>query len=235
MGQMGNLTLLYYTANVIKDLCAEKVRARLLAVAGDAPIISVSQKPLDFGHNICVGQIGQSHYNCYKQIYIGAQAVRTQYVACCEDDTLYTEEHFSHRPSADDVFAYNVNMWYIDDHHFWQKQEANDTGMCMCIAPTELLVNTLAPRFEMYPNPPVSNDRHTQRYWQEPGRFDRKFGIPNAKIEYFRTRTPMLVFNHRGSLGGKRGSWAHPRTFIGFFPEWGNARTLRSEFWGTPP
>lgn len=204
------------------------VRHHLLSIKGDLPLISVSQKPLEgFGKNICVGEIGQSYYNCYKQIYLGAQEVETKYVALCEDDTLYSMEHFSHRPSKDH-FAFNRNMWYTEEICYFNKY---DTGMCTCIVERDVLVKTLAPRFIMYPHESMVNERQ-QRYFQEPGRNDKRFGIPNAKVEYFRTKIPILTFNFFAGLGGKKISRAHnPIVKIELEP-WGDCQTLKKSFWG---
>ena len=96
------ITLLYYSAHSLP----EKVEANFRNELTGYPIISVTQKPINLGQNICVGEIGKSHYNCYKQILIGLREVKTEWVACVEDDTLYNLEHFSHRP---DKISYNKN------------------------------------------------------------------------------------------------------------------------------
>jgi hypothetical protein len=226
-----DLTLLYYTASKISDFCGENVRKHLLEVNKNKfPIVSVSQKPLNFGENICVGEIGMSAYNCYKQILTGAMVVKTKYLACCEDDTLYTMEHFSHRPSADDTFAYNINMWFTDDTFFWYKEE---TAMCMCIAPTELLIKTLKARYDKYPNPIPGEDKYVHKHWQEPGKYDWKFGIPNAKFEHFKTKIGIPVFNYRGSLHGKRGCRRGTRILVNPLPGWGDSVSLWNKYWGT--
>ncbi len=94
-----DLTLLLYTANLIPDDVAARLRAYLLEVTeGQYPVVSVSQRPIDFGRNLCVGEIGASKYNAYKQILIGLRAVDTEFVACVDDDVLYVPEHFQQRP-----------------------------------------------------------------------------------------------------------------------------------------
>jgi len=94
---MPDLTLLLATANRLPDETARRIRKNLLDVTqGRYPIVSVSQKPIDFGYNICVGEIGANKYNCYRQLYIGAQAVETKYVAVVDDATLYTPGHFDY-------------------------------------------------------------------------------------------------------------------------------------------
>jgi hypothetical protein len=225
---MHDLTLLYYTANTAWHIMTENVRKHLLSIKGGLPLISVSQKPLDFGKNICVGEIGRSYYNCYKQIYIGAQEVKTKYIALCEDDTLYSMEHFSHRPSRIDTFSFNNNMWYTEETMYWNKF---DHGMCTCIVERDTLVKTLAPRFIMYPYESMVTER-MQRYFQEPGRNDKKFGIPNAKTEIFKTKIPILTFNFFAGLGGKKITKAHVPIVKKDLEPWGDCWTLKKKFWG---
>ena len=95
----GDLTLLLATANLLPDETARRIRLALLYVTGNRyPVVSVSQKPLDFGYNICVGEIGVNKYNAYRQLYIGTLAVKTEYVAVVDDDVLYAPGHFEHYP-----------------------------------------------------------------------------------------------------------------------------------------
>lgn len=215
-----NLSLLYYTANNVPGFLGENVRKHLLETNNNKyPIISVSQKPLDFGTNICVGEIGMSYYNCYKQIYLGALQIKTKYVALCEDDTLYSQEHFSHRPSSNKVFSFNKNMWYAEEVGFWNK---GWVGMCTCIVSTKYLIDTLSPRFIKYPEEPDNSFK----YFQEPGRFDK------AKVEYFKTKIPVLTFNYFDALGGKAGSSTNPPIVTQFLEPWGDAWELKKKFWG---
>jgi hypothetical protein len=221
---MTDLTLLYYTANKIEDYLGENVRKHLLEInANKYPLISVSQKPLDFGQNICVGEIGMSYYNCYKQILEGAKIVKTKYVALCEDDTLYSQEHFSHRPSNDEVFSFNKNMWYAEEIGFWNKGR---TGMCTCIVSTKYLIDTLTPRFIKYPESANLSPKTMLKYFQEPGRFD------GANIEYFKTKIPILTFNYFHALGGKAGSFHSRPTVEQSLVPWGDAWELKKKFWG---
>ena len=76
-----DLTVIYYTANYLNNRFADRVREQLIRAIGQTPLISVSHKPMDFGENICVGDIGRSVYNIYKQVLIGARAAKTKYVA----------------------------------------------------------------------------------------------------------------------------------------------------------
>ena len=75
--------------------------------------MSVSQQPIDFGENVCVGKIGRSWLSLYRQLYAGVLKAKTRYVAVAEHDCVYSKEHFRFRPSRDDTFFYNDNCWLV--------------------------------------------------------------------------------------------------------------------------
>src|SRR3972149_11342769 len=102
------ITVIYYTANVINEHFANNIRAQLLSAIGGLPLISLSKKPLDFGINICEGETERSIINAYKAVLAGALRAKTKYIALAEDDTLYSAEHFNTYFPADDTFAYNL-------------------------------------------------------------------------------------------------------------------------------
>ena len=220
---MNNLTLIYYTSNQVEERFAGNVRQSLLSF--ELPIISVSQKPLDFGRNICVGDIGVSIYNIYKQVLIGAKSADSEYVACCEDDALYNVEHFSHRPKMDS-FSYNLNRWNVNEDLFFHRNRVN---MSMCVAPRELMVETLEKRFEKYPHSLI-REKGELIGFGEPGRSEAKLGLPEVKMEIFNTSIPTLVFNHRPSVGGVR-RLLRKDTVKKELPYWGNANDLWERMW----
>lgn len=226
---MNDLTLLYYSANILPENPAKNVRSYLQDITGGIfPLISVTQKPVNFGHNVCVGEIGRTYYNCYKQILIGLRLVRTKYVAMAEDDTLYSMEHFNYRP-PEGMFGYNGNMWYLEYEMFWRKYEGQH-GMCGCIVETEKLIEYLEPRYVMFPEPPETERK--QRKFQEPGRDDTYFGLPeNAKFEIFNTRTPLVTFNYFAGLGGKARTKAHIPIIKPNLEPWGDCDKLHNTFW----
>ena len=220
---MNDLTILYYTSNIINDIFANNVRNHLLqSSGGEIPIISVSQKPIEFGDNLCVLGLTPSIYNIYVQILMGAKLIKTKYTACCEDDCLYVSQHFEHR--SPDAFAYNVNRWNVDEKgvYFYRHRR----GMCMCIAPTDLLVSTIETRLAKYSDP-TANIPH----FGEPGRWETRLGLPEVKLEEFETKIPCLHFNHRDSQGSKR----QLRTLDIIYGEldyWGSAKELWNRIHG---
>ncbi len=220
---MRDISILYYTANRISDTFATAIRDILLYQAArfGIPIISVSQKPIDFGDNICVGDIGYSTYNVYKQILVGAKKVRTKYLVCCEDDSLYSPEHFQYRP-PEDTFAYDLNRWNVRPNFYYYRKRR--PGMCMCIAPTELMVKTLEIRFEKYPNQ-ESADR-MKMGMAEPGRKEKEWGLPPVKAITFESQgIANLTFRHGLSLSISR-SKVRSDIRQPELPGWGNAKDL---------
>lgn len=104
-------TILYLTDNALGEPLASRVREILVREAAGIPIVSVSQKPVDLGVNICVGTIGRSWLSLYKQLYAGLCAITTRVVGIAEHDCLYTWEHLSWLPPLEDIFYYNQHHW----------------------------------------------------------------------------------------------------------------------------
>ena len=229
---MNDLTLVYYTSNRIDDEVAQKIRDHLLDVTENKyPIVSVSQKPLDFGKNIYVGDVGPSKYNCYGQILIGAREAKTKYVACIEDDVLYTSSHFLHRP-PDGVFSYNSNYWIAADDCYWRAdEEKKRMGMFGCITDTDNLVKNLTTRYTHYPIDPLPR-KSKYLAWGEPGLVDQYFGMKN-RLEYFNSEEALVAFMHGNSLGDYRNKFdkLKPENLIYDLAPYGNIKTLRDKYW----
>lgn len=223
---MNDVTLIYYTANKIAEPFAEKIRGHLRHVSGRGLwIISVSHQPLDFGENIVLQDAVPSFYNLYKQILLGVRAARTKYVACCEDDALYTTEHFSHQP-PDDQVSYNMNKWGLDSTRFYYRRRIN---MSNCIAPTALLLDILERRYAKYPVDFPNDDR--LRALLEPGKYEHFEDFPHVEVQRFETTIPIVTFNHRHNLGGVRRILTRD-VVKEELPYWGNATELRKQFYG---
>lgn len=200
---MKDLTILFYTANHVSDYFMGNVTKQLLKAAGDTQIISISQKPMALGTNICLGDIGRSKYNIYKQILIGAKAATTKYVATAEDDVLYPREHFEYRPTNDDVFAYDMSKWSV---FTWSKpqrfsyREGRRTMTSLVVA-RDALVKTLEERYNKYPDPEKIDSNLYNLYWGEPGRFEDHLGITKLKTESYKAAVPSIIFSTPKALG----------------------------------
>jgi len=110
---MSNKTIVYYTANAEKESFENKVRKNILKVSKGLPIISVSQNPINFGKNICVGELKQNYTNAFYQALVGCEVAKTDYVVMCEDDCLYPEGYFDFQPTdLNTIYDYD-NVWLM--------------------------------------------------------------------------------------------------------------------------
>lgn len=122
---MADTTIIYYTSNREDPLFEERVRANLVKVCGDLPIISVSHQPIDLGTNICVGDVGTSGFNMFRQVQIACQAATTRFVISAEADCLYPPDYFQFVPTRDDICYRDSNLYVMPDHrdYFFYKGE----------------------------------------------------------------------------------------------------------------
>jgi hypothetical protein len=147
-----DLTVVYYTSNREYPRFEEAIKARLLESIGDTPLISVSQKPIDFGQNICVGDIGASEMNIVRQLRTGAKAATTKFVAPVESDCLYPPDFFEYRPESTEGFHYAADSYIIwhGANTFWKKplrEFSSIVGRDYLIRALDLLPGTPARHF----------------------------------------------------------------------------------------
>ena len=108
------LTVIYYTCNREETAFESTIQKSLLDVIGNTPLISVSQKPIDFGKNICVGDIGTSDMNIFRQLLIGCEVATTPLVATAEADCLYPPTgYFDFKPDQEDMAYRYTNLWFF--------------------------------------------------------------------------------------------------------------------------
>jgi len=107
-----DLTVIYYTSNRERPRFENKIMRSLKHASGGLPIISVSQKPIDLGQNICVGEKPVSSQNAWRQLQVGAAEAKTKYIATAESDFIYPKEYFSFEPDRADT-AYIAAPLYL--------------------------------------------------------------------------------------------------------------------------
>ena len=159
---MNNTTVVYFTSNQEKPSFEEKIQANLLATIGDMPLISVSQKPIDFGENICIGDVGITNHNAWRQLQIGAEAAKTKFVCAAESDYLYSWPYFAFIPREHDVAYRPDNVWVLFALRnrikvFIKKPYGTETTI---IVGTDYLINTIEDMLkgEMWGNEFVDQD-----------------------------------------------------------------------------
>lgn len=193
-----DLTVVYYSSNYLEEhnpFFVENTKRILRETILDTPLISVSQKPMDFGENICVGEIGRSNRNLYWQILQGAKAAKTKWIATAEDDILYSPDHFAYRPK-EDIIAYEMNKWSIftwskPPVFSWRRRKVVNSLICT----KELFVNAMEERLAKYPNYEV------EKLCAEPGRYDKHLGVKFVRTEEYWSAYPIVVFSHEDALG----------------------------------
>jgi hypothetical protein len=124
-------TLIYYTSNRENPEFEHRIQENLKEQIGDMPVISVSQKPIDFGENICVGDIGASAKNVLAQMKTGAEHAATKYIVFAESDCLYHKSYFDIEPEEDDAFYYpnRVYLLWAGRHKFYRKNRRELTSI----------------------------------------------------------------------------------------------------------
>lgn len=220
-----DITVIYYTSNHLEDTnpyFLKNTQRYLLKAIGEHPLISVSQKPMDFGKNICIGDIGRSHLNIYRQILIGSKAAKTKYVAMAEDDILYSYDHFHTYVPKRDKFAYDMQKLSL---FTWTKPpmfsfRTKRKVVNQLIAKRDMLVEALEERFAKFPDEskiPLSK-------WGDPGRYEGILGVTVRETEEFHCATPSIVFTHPNAYGYEYNHGKRKRM--------GDIKMMEVPFWG---
>src|SRR3990167_4043889 len=154
-----NKTVLYITDNQLDGRIDTLCKKNIIESIGDLPLISVSQKPIDFGENICVGGMGRSSLIINIQMKKGLEKVKTEFIAIAEHDCLYTPEHFLFTPLGN-VFWYNENVWALQYtsiikpqfdgmFSFFKGRKANSQLICR----TDIMIKATQDRIDMMSDP----------------------------------------------------------------------------------
>ncbi|OGK52585.1 hypothetical protein A2966_03530 [Candidatus Roizmanbacteria bacterium RIFCSPLOWO2_01_FULL_41_22] len=223
---MNDLTVVYYTANHVSDYFMANTKKILLEAIGEIPIISVSQKPMDLGTNICVGDSLRSHVNIYRQALIGAKETKTKYIALAEDDVLYSPQHFKHR-SSPNKFAYNLAVWGIftwTDPPIFSYKGGGRINLNSLICERDLFIEAMEERFVRWPD----ESKIDTNIWAEPGKYEKYLKVTIREVEHFYTNPPNIMFSHETALSfsglGTRKRVGEMRATE--IPYWGRAENI---------
>ena len=105
--------IVYYTDSKLEPRLAAAVRKHLKKMAGPIPIISVSQEPLNFGKNICVGEKPRSVMSMFEQQLAGLKAApEGSIIYLCEHDIFYHSSHFAFIPPTKKHCWFNTNRYH---------------------------------------------------------------------------------------------------------------------------
>jgi hypothetical protein len=213
-----NTTILYYSSGREKPDFEKRIIDSLLEVSGELPIVSVTQKPMKLGNNICVGDVGASGFNLFRQIFIGLKAITTKFVISAEADSLYPKGYFDFIPERDDVCYRATKIYVMPDarDYFFHKVEGTVLGQ---IVGRDFYLSTLEKLFEGAPQWSAGEknfpkERHRQAdIFTHIERWD-----PPAPIVTFKTHRGLRFFTHSDRIP------------ILEIPYWGDGKSLRAYY-----
>jgi len=213
-------TILYYTSNKEGSEFEKRVRDLIIKHSGGLPIISVSQKPIDFGENICVGEQGASGFNMFRQVLIGLERVKTPLVISAEADCFYPPEYFQFIPPKDNVCYRNTNTWVMPQWRswYWQKRESATHAQ---VVGTKFYLDRLNKLFKGAPKWSVEEKNFPKERLRKEDVFD--------DIEYWFCPNPVVQVKTTKSM---RHYTTSDRIDIHELPFWGKGVDFRKKYYG---
>lgn len=199
-----------------------RVRDNIRENCGGLPIISISQFPVDFGDNICVGDHGCSGFNMFRQVQIGLRKAKTKFVISAEADCLYPQDYFEFRPPEDDIAYRNTNTWVMPQWRpfFWNKPGGATHAQ---IIGREFYLDRLTELFEGAPDWSVEEKNFPK---------ERKLGsdvFTEDQIKYWATENPVVQIKTTRSM---RHFTESKREDTHKLPYWGKGVDFRNKYYG---
>lgn len=213
-----NATIIYYSSNREDPGFEGRVIENLLKVSGGLPVISVSHKPIDLGKNICVGDVGTSGFNMFRQVQIACQAADTDFVISAEADCLYPPDYFEFRPERLDACYRDSNLYVMPDarDYYFYKQEGATHAQ---IVGRKFYLETLEKLFKGAPTWNIEEKNFPKERFKKNDVFD--------EVLYWKSKNPVFqIKTHKGMR-----YYTHSdRTPILEIPYWGPGKKTRRYF-----
>ena len=220
------ITIFYCSSNREKPEFEQRIRDNILKNCGDLPIISVTQKPINFGTNICVGEdVGVSGFNFFRQSLIALEHIKTPFALSCEADCLYPPDYFQFLPEKLDKCYRNKNLYVMGQHrtYFYKKEEGATHAQ---IVGTEFYRKTLEKLFEGEPEWDYKEEQ--KNFPKEKFRAKGDDVFRKEDIEMYETENPVVQIKTSQSMRHYTNSDRIPRHDI---PYWGSGREFRKKFY----
>jgi hypothetical protein len=205
-----DFTILYYTSNREDERFEGRVRNVLRKTGAGFPIVSVSQKPIDFGENVCVGDVGANDNNLYRQIWIGCEMIKTPFVILAEADNLYPSDYFNFDPPIlDAIYRYRL-IYVLKQYRSWFFEKPTCEGAQ--IAGREYLIELI--RAELSGKPAWSSEQFKVNPYKNLAKKWQTYGtdIPVVSIKTGR---------------GLRGNTRTALVGVKELPYWGTTKIVR--------
>lgn len=227
---MKNLvTIFYCSSNREMPEFEQRIRDNIMKYKGDLDIISVTQKPIEFGTNICVGDhVGVSGFNFFRQSLIALQNIKTPFALSCEADCLYPPDYFQWIPPREDICYRNKNLYVMGQHreYFYKKEEGATHAQ---IVGTEFYRKSLEKLFEGEPEWDYKEEQRNFPKEKLHAKRDDVFNVWNkGEIEYYETENPVVQIKTSQSMRHYTNSDRIPRYEI---PFWGNGADFRKKYY----
>lgn len=220
------VTAFYCSSNRERPEFEQRIRDNILKYCGDITIISVTQRPIDFGKNICVGDhVGVSGFNFFKQSLIALQNITTPFALSIEADTVYPPDYFQFVPERLDKCYRNKNLYVMGQHrtYFFKKEEGATHAQ---IVGTEFYRKTLEKLFEGEPEWDYNEEQKNfpkEKFHAKGDDIFRK-----EDIEYYETVNPVIQIKTSQSMRHYTRSSREP---IYSLPYWGSGTGFRKKFY----
>jgi hypothetical protein len=212
--------IVYCSSNMEDPKFEDRIKANILIACNGIPIISVTQKPIDFGKNICVGDdIGVSGFNFFRQVLIGCEEANAAFIISAEADCMYPPDYFTFRPKKIDVCYRNKNLYVMPDKrpYFFHKPGGATHSQ---IVGREFYISRLKMLFGDGPMWSTEEKNFPKERHRKEDVFEKN------QIEFWETENPVFqVKTHRGL----RYYTQSDRTPIHDIPYWGNGKVVRKE------
>ncbi len=195
--------VIYYTDNRLPEPLFSICQKYILA--SGLPIVSVSLKPLSFGHNIVVYD-RPGYVSMINQIVTALEASTARDIFFCEHDILYHKSHFDFTPPRNDTYYYNMNNWRWD---YPTQRVIKYDGLTslsqLCVNRKLALRHFRARQKKMLEEGLekfLTKDPHLARVWgYEPGRKKEKNGVfLDEKSDEWSSVYPNIDIRHRGTF-----------------------------------
>lgn len=214
---MSELTVLYYSSNREPWDFEKRVIHDMQKKSNGLPVVSVTQKPINLGKNICVGDVGTSGFNMFRQILLGLYEVKTDFVISAEADCIYSPDYFTFKPERDNVFYRNDNLYVLyKTNLFYRKPQGSTWSQ---IVGTKHFIKILEELFAGAPMWSVEEKSFPKERW-------KKYDVWDTR-EVFTTEFPCVSFKSGYGMRKKSPTEHEP---ISTLPYWGKAKNVNRKF-----
>jgi len=188
-------SIVYYTDNRIDPLIMAACQKQL--EKSGLPIVSVSLKPLDFGHNIVL-DLERGYLTMFRQILAGIEASKADILYFTEQDVAYHPSHFDFLPPDRTKIYYNTNVWHVraSDGHALYYTAKRTSQLC---AYRDVLLDHYRKRVAL-----VEQNGFSRKMGFEPASHHRPERVDDLESGVWQSEFPNIDIKHEQNLTAAR-------------------------------